>query len=1482
MANNGGASLGSLMISLKGDISGLQTSLRQATTELNKFNKNTLKNASKGMQGYGTVSGRLGDVLEGLRVKQKGISEDFRKAGISGVQFNRQFKEIAPGVYQGSLRIAEGGKKMGMGLQQGSQRGIVGMLSLKAMVGKIVHYITFSIGVQMVMAVRQGFTQMIEDFKNFERAATNAATVSGYLGRSFDDVRKKIQDISKELGKKTIFSATEVAKAFYNLASAGIDVAEVNEKELLPILNYAAATQSSLEDSTYAVLTAMKAFKLEMEDTQRIVDTFTGAITSSFFTMEKMQEFMKYTAPIAGELGLELEETVAAGMHLVNMGLEGSQAGQRLNMILTKLLKPTDKATRQLESMGLTLDDINPELYTMTEIFLKLNTAGFGAAEAATMFRARTAAAAASVISNVDAVSRYNTELLLSKGITEDVAEAQVSTLYGSFKLMQNALQEAGLEIAESLLPYLKQFAGFIKDVVAPEIVDFFKEFMKQLPLILSIVNALIKLKIAAFALSKIYALWRGLIIAVTAAKTAYAIITGKSNILALKEIILRKTKIGILIAETQATLGLVVATFALAAIVGAVALIALWPLINQVLGLVDTITTLNKETKKTHTILNTTFAGIEDYAHQFSILDLALWESKKTGKDFLESVKDIHKTFSDLEFPIDDFSDFISGIKDFKGERFNIYAELIETEFPDIDIDTSAVTKVASDLWAIYQKEFEGRGTTGERMLWQEEASIGFGQTDLASEIKAYKEVYGDLYDSAIVELKKWGQAFNATFDETIGAFGIFIDAGSDFEKQLGRILWGAAKGYREVTQEEIDTFNIMALIGVEVVEYREKLDNLIGSLEESRRIEAELNEVRENEADNLEKLSRLEVEYTIAKEEANKATMEFIQSVKDLITEIRKYSDSMNIVIGDLQDMITTSRELNSIKTDLADAYLSEEEAILKVAEAINIYGANSNKVRNEEARAAKATQRRIDLQEKEAEATTKLTLMRQKQQYVLEVGVELDINKDELQDLLYERDLLGGRSYYEGAIEAMFSAGELEKYIGGYTKAQQEAFIAGEENLSILIPLTEAEEKLFNISNKLITAQEELITKEGERALALAKQTALMNILENYTKLTNEKLKNYLENQIKIFEIEEKLYKLREGETDQFDKLFQKLAEQGLVNEETIDLYKEMKIAEGEVLSTNHDLMGVFGNLTDEQREFAENLINTTEGTDEYNKALSDLEGAGLTKEQIAIIVKYNKAEDRLTASVKEFGDTLGPVMDDLIDAGVLSPEIASAWGDIADNALEIAKNNIDLAIAQSKVDDGLIGLVTNTTNLAKALQDEENETFYDILSELIDKMKLGDAVGDDLLGVLNSFYEVDYSNIDDFSESQVIAALSMIEAADAAKLWEKGMKGTDVASDLYVSSLQAIVNASDIAWSDDNLESMYKINETLESLDETILSVGGSIDSLRETLEDFTAMASGMDPLVFSIRYTFPELMESELYVEDIKELFEDLE
>jgi TP901 family phage tail tape measure protein len=296
-----------------------------------------------------------------------------------------------------------------------------------------------------------------------EKAAANVAAVMGKTGAAFTIYKQQVMTVSKALSGEFLFSAQQISLAFYTLASAGYDVTKMGEKELIPFIQYAQATQSDLVTATESVITALKAFGLAISDAGHVVDVFTNVSIKTLETMEKIKQGMAYAAPIAGELGMGLEETAAAMSKLVDTGVEATMAGQRLSTILATLLKPTKADRDAFAKLGLTLDDMDPTTHSLVDILLELKAAGADATNMAEMFRSRTAGAAAVLVSSADAIALYTEQLKACDGITAQVAASQKNSLYGALQIVNQSLQNMASTIGAQLAPTLIQMTGYLK-----------------------------------------------------------------------------------------------------------------------------------------------------------------------------------------------------------------------------------------------------------------------------------------------------------------------------------------------------------------------------------------------------------------------------------------------------------------------------------------------------------------------------------------------------------------------------------------------------------------------------------------------------------------------------------------------------------------------------------------------------------------------------------------------------------------------------------------------------------------------------------------------------------------------------------------------------------------------------------------------------------------------------------------------------------
>jgi len=339
----------------------------------------------------------------------------------------------------------------------------------------------------------------VRSFMGFEQAITNAVSVTGYMGAEAEVAKDKLADLARQLGKDTVYSATEVANAMYDLASKGFKPAEMAIEDLVPFLNLAAATQSDLATSTQIVTSAIRAFGLDTGESLRVADVFTKVIGSSAATIDKLGASMAYVAPVAKAAGMSIEETSAALGALYNTGLDASMAGTAFRGMLATLMSPGGDLKAVLDRLSLSMEDVSLESNSLTEALRLLQDRGMTNAEVMDVFGRRAGPAALSLmgvtnegIKTVDVIDELTKVLENCGGTAERVALMQIDTLQGRLQLVKSALIEVALSIGDSLAPALATLGDLLINILRP-----IGNLLKNCPILTSIVVYLA----AAFAL---------------------------------------------------------------------------------------------------------------------------------------------------------------------------------------------------------------------------------------------------------------------------------------------------------------------------------------------------------------------------------------------------------------------------------------------------------------------------------------------------------------------------------------------------------------------------------------------------------------------------------------------------------------------------------------------------------------------------------------------------------------------------------------------------------------------------------------------------------------------------------------------------------------------------------------------------------------------------------------------------------------------
>jgi TP901 family phage tail tape measure protein len=317
-----------------------------------------------------------------------------------------------------------------------------------------------------LLAIGYALTDSIKKFAEFEKNIVNAGTVTGQFGKSLNKAKTAMVETSKELGHG-MFTAIEVSAAFYQLNSAGLSIVE-STRMMSDVLNFATATLSETEQSAEVLTSTMRAFNMTAEQAGKISDEFAFAIGQSPLNISRLEESMKYAAPVASAMGRGLHEVTAALGTMAKRGFYGSIAGTSLRNVFVRLTRRTSDVSNALERLGLTYADVNPATHTLSEIIETLESKSAGLADIMEIMGVRAGPAFLSLMAEgADSLRQFGQEIYTANGHAERMAREQLQTLSGTFKKLKADITLTSIAIGDKLVGAFRSFGPVIVTTMA-------------------------------------------------------------------------------------------------------------------------------------------------------------------------------------------------------------------------------------------------------------------------------------------------------------------------------------------------------------------------------------------------------------------------------------------------------------------------------------------------------------------------------------------------------------------------------------------------------------------------------------------------------------------------------------------------------------------------------------------------------------------------------------------------------------------------------------------------------------------------------------------------------------------------------------------------------------------------------------------------------------------------------------------------------
>ena len=324
---------------------------------------------------------------------------------------------------------------------------------------------------------------------DFEASMNKVSAISGATGKDLES----LENLAKDMGATTKFSASESAEALSYMGMAGWKTQDMISG-LPGILNLASASNTDLALTADIVTDGLTSMGLTAKDTDKFVDIMSATCSNANTNVELMGETLKYVGPVAGSLGIKMDDlSVAIGL-MGNAGIKGSNAGTALRAGLANLVKPTKEMANAMKKYGVELItnkdgsvDLMGTMQNLRNTLGDLDQTTQAQALAAIFGKEAMSGWAAIVNASEGDFNKLSSAIANSEGTAKSMSDTMMEGMNGALTEMKSALEGVAITIGERLTPFMEKLADGVSKVC-----EWFKNLSPATQTFLMIVAGLI------------------------------------------------------------------------------------------------------------------------------------------------------------------------------------------------------------------------------------------------------------------------------------------------------------------------------------------------------------------------------------------------------------------------------------------------------------------------------------------------------------------------------------------------------------------------------------------------------------------------------------------------------------------------------------------------------------------------------------------------------------------------------------------------------------------------------------------------------------------------------------------------------------------------------------------------------------------------------------------------------------------------------
>ena len=306
---------------------------------------------------------------------------------------------------------------------------------------------------------------VVSSSAEFEKTMSGVKAVSGATASEI----KGLSDLALQLGKDTVFSASEAAKGLEELIKGGVGIPDIMDGAARATLNLATAGGTTLPEAAGIAANAMAMFGLKGKDMEMVANQIAGAANASSMGVNDFRFSLSMAGAVAALAGQSFEETATAIAVMAFQGLKGSDAGTSLKTMLMNLQPTTKRQSEAMRELGLTTGEMgnaflnaDGSFKSLTEIAGILNTATKDLSESERlmsleMIFGSDAVRAAGIFALEGSEGFTTMQAAMSKVTAESVAMERLNNLAGDMETLKGSTETAAIMLGATFSPNLRE-----------------------------------------------------------------------------------------------------------------------------------------------------------------------------------------------------------------------------------------------------------------------------------------------------------------------------------------------------------------------------------------------------------------------------------------------------------------------------------------------------------------------------------------------------------------------------------------------------------------------------------------------------------------------------------------------------------------------------------------------------------------------------------------------------------------------------------------------------------------------------------------------------------------------------------------------------------------------------------------------------------------------------------------------------------------